>query len=527
MAVKKERGGVSLAAAIREAYCKGASDYYMEPLVAVDGQGCPAGKVQDGDTVIFCCRRGEREIELTEMFTDSAFSAVQREQRRDLHFVLFTLYHEKFAGMPVAFGPAKLGDTLAQALSEAGKTQLHCAESEKYAHVTFFFNGGNNEPYPGETDIRIPSPRGVKFESVPQLSLPEVTDTVIGELGRHDFVVVNFANGDVIGHTADNGAKLEAAKCVSENLDRLVKAAAEKDYVVMITADHGNLERMTTPKGKPDVAHTSNPVPFVMIDPQGEAIELKEGKCLSSVAPTVLEWMGVKKPQQMTAESLTLCPPKEGGRKVLLVILDGWGIGAEDETNPIHIGETEPWKTLFAACPHTLLHASGEWVGLGKGKAGNSEAGHSNLGAGRMVPQDDMRLAAAMEDGSFESNPVFLDAIERTKREGKALHLLAYLTKLSSHGSIEYAQKLAAMAKGLDRVYLHLILDGRSTEPGSAPELVLELEEELQKIGAGEIVDCVGRGIVLDRDQDYEKVKRGYDAMVLGTGRQYLLDVSK
>lgn len=523
MAVKKERGGVSLAAAIREAYCEGASDYYMEPLVAADEHGRPVGKVEDGDTVIFCCRRGEREIELTEMFTDSAFAVVQREQRENLHFVLFTLYHEKFAGMPVAFGPEKLTDTLAQALSEAGKTQLHCAESEKYAHVTFFFNGGNNAPYPEERDICIPSPRGVAFESVPQLSLPEVTDTVIGELGKYDFAVVNFANGDVIGHTADNVAKLEAAKCVSESLDRLVKAAVEKNYVVMITADHGNLERMTTPKGKPDVAHTCNPVPFVLIDPKGETVELKTDKALSSVAPTVLEWMGVRKPEKMTAESLTACPPKEKKRKVLLVILDGWGVGAQDATNPIHIGETEPWKTLFASYPHTLLHASGEWVGLEKGKAGNSEAGHSNLGAGRMVPQDDQRLATAMEDGSFECNPVFLEAIERTKREKKALHLLAYLTKMSSHGSIVYAQKLAAMAKDLDRIYLHLILDGRSTEPGSAPELVLELEEELQKIGTGMIVDCVGRGIVLDRDHDYEKVKRGYDAMVLGEGKRYLL----
>ena len=520
MAVKTNRGGAGLAAAIREAYKTGADDYHMEPLVAVDDTGAPVGKVQDGDSVIFCCRRGEREIELTEMFTDGAFSAVQRVQRSDLHFVLFTLYHEKFAGMPVAFGPAKLAGTLAQTLSEAGKTQLHCAESEKYAHVTFFFNGGNNEPYPGETDIRIPSPRGVAFETVPQLSLPQVTDQVIGELGKHDFAVVNFANGDVIGHTADNGAKLAAAKYVSENLDRLVREAAAKDYVVMVTADHGNLERMTTPKGKPDVAHTSNPVPFVLVDPRGGEAKLKEGKSLSSVAPTVLEWMGVKKPDSMTAESLMACAP-QAGRRVLLVILDGWGIGAEDETNPIHIGETEPWKTLFASYPHTLLHASGSWVGLGEGKAGNSEAGHSNLGAGRMVPQDDMRLAAAMQDGSFEQNPVFLEAIERAKREGKALHLLAYLTKLSSHGSIEYAQKLAAMAKGLDKVYLHLILDGRSTEPGSAPELVMELEAELEKIGTGVIVDCVGRGIVLDRDLDYAKVKRGYDAIVLGEGKAY------
>lgn len=521
MAVKKERGGVSLAAAIRRAYEMGADDYHMEPLVAVNEEGHPVGKVQDGDTVIFCCRRGEREIELTEMFTDNAFSAVQREQRSDLHFVLFTLYHEKFAGMPVAFGPEKLSGTLAQALSEAGKTQLHCAESEKYAHVTFFFNGGNNAPYAGETDIRIPSPRGVAFDTVPQLSLPEVTSTVTAELGKHDFIVVNFANGDVIGHTSNNGAKLAAAKCVSECLDQLVNAAKEKDYVIMVTADHGNLECMTTPKGKPDVAHTKNPVPFVLIDPRGEDVSLKEGESLSAVAPAVLEWMGVAQPQQMTAQSLMKQAPQQNNRKVLLVILDGWGIGAEDETNPIHIGETEPWKTLFASYPHTLLHASGEWVGLGAGKAGNSEAGHSNLGAGRMVPQDDQRLAAAMADGSFERNPVFLEAIENAKRKGKALHLLAYLTKLSSHGSIVYAQKLAAMAKDLDQVYLHLILDGRSTEPGSAPDLVLELENELQNIGAGVIVDCVGRGIVLDRDLDYKKVKRGYDAMVLGTGNQY------
>lgn len=515
------RGGASLAAAIREAYQRGAGDYYMEPLVAVDESGKPVGKVEDGDSVIFCCRRGEREIELTEMFTDEAFSAVEIEKRKDLHFVLFTLYHEKFAGMPVAFGPEKLVGTLAQALSEAGKTQLHCAESEKYAHVTFFFNGGNNVPYAGETDIRIPSPRGVAFETVPQLSLPEVTQRVIGELGKTDFVVVNFANGDVIGHTASNEAKIETAKCVSENLNQLVQAAKEKDYVIMITADHGNLELMTTPKGTPDVAHTKNLVPFVLIDPRGESVLLKEGKSLSCVAPTVLEWMNVNKPAEMTAESLTACAPADGGRKVLLVILDGWGMGREDETNPIHIGRTELWKKLFASYPHTLLHASGKWVGLGEGKAGNSEAGHSNLGAGRTVPQDDMRLAAAMEDGSFESNPIFLEAIDRARRSKKALHLLAYLTKLSSHGSIVYAQKLAAMAKDLPQVYLHLILDGRSTEPGSAPELVLELEEELGKIGAGVIVDCVGRGIVLDRDLDYAKVKRGYDAMVLGKGTAY------
>lgn len=516
-----DRGGRALAQAIAQAYERGADDYHMEPLVAVDAAGQPVGKVRDGDTVIFCCRRGEREIELTEMFTDSAFGAVDRVQRSDLHFVLFTLYHEKFAGMPVAFGPERLNGTLAQTLSAAGKTQLHCAESEKYAHVTFFFNGGSTAACPGETDVCIPSPRGIAFDRVPELSLPQVTQRVTQELGKHDFIVVNFANGDVIGHTASNPAKIRAAECVSQSLDHLVREAVQKDYVVMVTADHGNLERMTTPKGTPDVAHTSNPVPFVLIDPRGEAPALKEGCSLSSVAPAVLEWMGIDKPQEMTAESLMLNAPQTAGRRVMLVILDGWGIGAEDETNPIHIGRTEPWKNLFASYPHILLHASGKWVGLGEGKAGNSEAGHSNLGAGRMVPQDDQRLEKAMRDGSFEQNPVFLQAIERTKREGKALHLLAYLTKLSSHGSIVYAQKLAAMARDVHHVYLHLILDGRSTENGSAPDLVLELEQELERLGSGVIVDCVGRGLVLDRDRNYANVKRGYDAMVLGIGESY------
>lgn len=519
----QERGGASLAAAIADAYRDGADDYHMPPLVAVDEAGQPVGRIEDGDTVIFCCRRGEREIELTEMFTDSSFCAVERELRKDLHFVLFTLYHEKFAGMPVAFGPEKLSGTLAQTISRAGRTQLHCAESEKYAHVTFFFNGGNSTPWPGETDLCIPSPRGVAFDTVPQLSLHKVTDTTIGELGKHDFIVVNFANGDVIGHTASEQAKLKAAECVSDCLSRLTEAAVQKGYVVMVTADHGNLERMTTPKGKPDVAHTANPVPFVLIDPEGVRHELREGMGLDAVAPTVLSWMGIEQPEEMTAQSLMVHPPQGQERRVLLVILDGWGIGAQDRTNPIHIGHTEPWKALFASHDHTLLHASGGWVGLGEGKAGNSEAGHSNLGAGRVVQQDDQRLAAAMEDGSFERNPVFLEAIERTRREHRSLHLLAYLTRLSSHGSIVYAQKLAAMAKGLDRVYLHLILDGRSTENGSAPALVMELEEELERIGSGVIVDCVGRGLVLDRDHNYEQVKRGYDAMIAGVGRAYPL----
>ena len=520
----KERGGPSLARAVEAAYARGEDDYHMPALVALDKAGQPVGKVQDGDTVVFCCRRGEREIELTEMFTQQGFSAVERTWRNDLTFILMTLYHEKFAHLPVAFAPEQLHNTLAQTVSEAGKTQFHCAESEKFAHITFFLNGGNNTPFPGETDLRIPSPKGIPFEEKPELSLYEVAEATVDALGKYDLIAVNFANGDVIGHTANNEAKIAAAGHVSRVVSDVAGKAAAAGYTVLVTADHGNLERMITPKGKPDVAHTCNPVPCVLITPENAPLTLREDCCLASVSPTLLQLMGIPAPADMTTPSL-LTEPVEGGRPVMLIVLDGWGMGAEDDTNPIFLGDTEPWASLMAAHPHTLLHAHGLHVGLGAKKAGNSEAGHMNLGAGRIVPQDDQRLEKAMQDGSYEQNKVFLNAIEDTRQSGKALHLLSYLTHNSSHGSIDYAVKLCAMAKELPEVYLHVILDGRSTENGSAPQLLLELEEKLQAIGAGLIVDCVGRGVVLDRDLNYAKVKTGYDAMVDGTGVTYTLDI--
>lgn len=520
----KERGGPSLARAVEAAYRRGEDDYHMPALVSLDKAGQPVGKIQDGDTVVFCCRRGEREIELTEMFTQKSFSQVERTWREDLTFILMTLYHEKFAHLPVAFAPEQLHHTLAQTVSEAGKTQFHCAESEKFAHITFFLNGGNNTPFPGEDDLRIPSPKGIAFEDKPELSLYEVAEATVNALGKYDLIAVNFANGDVIGHTANNEAKIAAAGHVSRVVADVAHKAVDAGYTLLITADHGNLERMITPKGKPDVAHTCNPVPCVLITPENAPLQLRQDCCLASVSPTILQLMGIPAPAEMTAPSL-LTEPVEGNRPVMLIVLDGWGVGAEDDTNPIHLGDTEPWASLMASHPHTLLHAHGLHVGLGAKKAGNSEAGHMNLGAGRIVPQDDQRLEKAMQDGSFERNKVFLQAIEETRRKGKALHLLSYLTHNSSHGSIDYAVKLCAMAKDLPEVYLHIILDGRSTENGSAPQLLLELEEKLQDIGAGLIVDCIGRGYVLERDLNYPKVKKGYDAMVDGLGEAYALDI--
>ena len=514
-----DRGGSALARAVEAAYGQGQTDYTLEPMVRVDESGTPIGKIRDGDSVVFCCRRGEREIELTEAFTDPGFDRFPRRYLSDLEFVIMTMYHEKFKHLPIAFAPEKVFEPLAQRISEAGLRQFHCAESEKYAHVTFFFNGGENQPFPGEDDVRVPSPKGIPFDQKPELSLPQVAEMVMGAVDEgYDFILTNFANGDVIGHTANTEAKLRACHVVSETVSRVANHAREKGYIVLVTADHGNIEALYTEEGKPHVAHTSNLVPFVLIDPLRRPVALRDGR-LGDVAPTVLGLLGLESGAEMTGGSL-IEHGEVRGDKVMLIILDGWGYGSGDDNDAIHRADTADWDALLDQWPNSRLRASGEDVGLQRGKPGNSEAGHTNLGAGRVVAQDDVRMDEAIRSGDFKRNPVFLKAIEDARRSGHALHLIAYLTHKSSHGCIDYPLMLTEMAEGVE-VWLHIIFDGRSTPPGSAPQLLMELEENLNRIGRGQIVDGVGRGIALDRDGNYEKVKRAYEAMVLGRGTPY------
>jgi len=516
----KLRGGDALARAVKNAYQAGGTDYSLEPLHLEDASGAPVGTVHPGDAVIFCCRRGEREIELTDAFTDPAFTGFARAKIDPLDFVILTMYSEKYTYLPIAFAPSKVTNTIAQTLSAAGKTQLHCAESEKYAHVTFFFNGGNQQPFSGEDDVRIPSPKGVPFDTVPELSLPQVADRVIEGLDRgYDFIVTNFANGDVIGHTSNDGAKVACAAVVDAHLGRVLEKAKRAGYTVLVTADHGNLEVMRTPEGKPHVAHTANFVECIAVA-DGARVSRRTGR-LCDVAPTVLAAMCLERPADMTGEPL-FSFEKQGG-KVLLIILDGWGIGEPNEANPIYLAETPVWDALVQDHPRVAIAASGDAVGLEPGKPGNSEAGHINLGAGRVVLQDDVRLDAAMKDGSFAKNPVFLETIEGVKARSGALHLIALLTKKSSHGSIDYPLAILDIAREhkLDNVIVHIVFDGRSTEPGSAPALLREFGAQMEEKGVGLMVSGVGRGVALDRDQNWPKVKRAYDSLVSGIAARY------
>jgi 2,3-bisphosphoglycerate-independent phosphoglycerate mutase len=517
-------GGLALASAVKTLYGEGQTDYSLEPLVLSDVHKTPIGRIAEGDAVIFCCRRGEREIELTEAFTEKDFAHFPRPDIKNLPFVILTLYHEKFKDLPVAFAPTKISATLGETLSRAGLRQLHTAESEKFAHVTFFFNGGNNQPFAGEDDVRIPSPKGVPFDQVPELSLPQVTEQVLkGIEKQYEFIVTNFANGDVIGHTANRLAKIKCAESVDKHLGRVVEAGLAADYVVLVTADHGNLEELWSADGSPHVAHTANPVEFVLLDGRNQTPpKLRDGK-LADIAPTVLSALGLEPPAAM--DGVPLVPDYDwgGNRRVLLIILDGWGIGRADNTNPIYLAPATVWENLTKRYPCCRLQASGEAVGLQTGKPGNSEAGHMNIGAGRVILQDDVRLDQAMKDGSFYTNEVFLHTMDEVKTRGTSLHLLALLTEKSSHGSIDYPLALLKMAKdrGLEKVYIHIIFDGRSTEPGSAPMLLEKLESRMSEIGLGQIVTGVGRGIALDRDGNYGKIKRVFDALVSGVGRAY------
>ncbi len=399
------RGAASIAGTVRDLYKEGQTDYSLEPIVLTNISGVPIGRIRNGDSVIFCCRRGEREIELTEAFTETGFPHFPRPDLQNLAFVILTLYHEKFKDLPVAFAPSKIVDTLGETISRAGLSQLHTAESEKFSHVTFFFNGGNNQPFKGETDVRIPTIKGIPFDQIPGMSLEKVADQVLdGITKQYEFIVTNFANGDVIGHTANREAKIECASLVDKQLGRVVDAALGADYVTLITADHGNLEEMTNHDGTPHVAHTTNLVSFILIDPRTPgSINLRDGK-LADVAPTILSVLNINQPISMLGENIAANHSWGEKRRVMLVILDGWGNGKQDKTNPIFLAQTPVWDSLLQRYPNCQLQASGEAVGLKSGKAGNSEAGHINIGAGRVVLQDDVRLDLAMKDGSFYSN---------------------------------------------------------------------------------------------------------------------------
>jgi 2,3-bisphosphoglycerate-independent phosphoglycerate mutase len=294
--------------AVHDSYEHKRTDEFMLPTVILNGRNNHAsGKIKDGDAVIFCNFRSDRAREITRALTEPVFDGFVRTAVPRLSaFSCMTTYDEVF-GLPVAFPPVPLPHILGEVVSSRGIRQLRIAETEKYAHVTFFFNGGEETPFPGEDRVLVPSPRDVAtYDLKPEMSAREVTDEVVKRIRsrQYGFILVNYANPDMVGHTGVLSAAVKAVEVLDACLDRVMQAARDVSARVLITADHGNLEVMEDKAtGQPHTAHTTDPVPFIVV---GEKVALRDAGCLADVAPTVLQLMGIDQPKEMTGTSLLL-----------------------------------------------------------------------------------------------------------------------------------------------------------------------------------------------------------------------------
>lgn len=295
----------SATAGIQASYDKGVNDEFVEPFVVTEA-GKPLATVKDGDSVIFFNFRPDRAREITRAFCDDEFKGFPREKRLNLTYVCFTDYDETIKNKLVAFKKEAILNTFGEFLAQNNMTQARIAETEKYAHVTFFFNGGVEEPNKGEERILVPSPKVATYDLQPEMSAPVVCDKLVEAIksGKYDVIIINFANPDMVGHTGIEGAAIKAIETVDACVGRTVEAIKETDGIMFICADHGNAEQLLDYEtGEPFTAHTTNPVPFILVNAD-PAYKLREGGCLADIAPTLIELMGLKQPKEMTGKSL-------------------------------------------------------------------------------------------------------------------------------------------------------------------------------------------------------------------------------
>ena len=293
--------------AVEQSYAKEETDEFVKPTVVLEN-GQPVATIGEGDSVIFFNFRPDRARQLTRTFIQPDFNGFPRGKGYfHVNFVSMTQYDETFTGLEVVNPPETLKNTLGEYLSKLGKTQLRIAETQKYAHVTFFFNGGVEKPNEGEDRVLIPSSKVATFDMKPEMSAYEITDKAIELINekKYDVMILNFANCDMVGHTGVMEAAMKAVAAVDECVDRVVKAVLDNGGRAFVTADHGNADQMVDPEtGEPFTAHTTNPVPFIAIGPEMVGKKLREGGRLADIAPTMLHSMGIPVPAEMTGKSL-------------------------------------------------------------------------------------------------------------------------------------------------------------------------------------------------------------------------------
>ncbi len=513
--------------AVRRAYAAGQEDEALEPIVRVDAVGRPVGRIAEGDSVIFYDIRGEREVELTEALVDPLFRHFP-VRPLGLDFVTLIEYSRSL-GVKAAFPPEEhLKNTLVETVSSAGFRVIKIAESEKAVHVAYFFNGKSDTVFPGEERVVIPSPQTGDYASVPAMSAAGVVEAVERALAGDGskLVIANLANVDVVGHIEDKKAVLEAVGAVDGALGRIAAAAGREKAVLVVTADHGTVEEWFYPDGTVNTGHTKNPVPFVLADLTGGAAgkaRLRATGELADVAPTILELAGVKVPPEMTGRSLIEGAGAVGPRrKILLLILDGWGRREDPFGNMLLEAGTPHFNGLWAGHPHAVLDSFGEAVGMPAGTVGNSEAGHLHLGAGRRVLLDRVKIDKAVEDGSFFRNEAFARTMERARVTGRALHLMGIVSHYSSHGTIRHLFALLRMARdaGVKDVHVHSFIGRRGERPESGAIYVEKVEDTCRELGTGEVVTVMGRFWSLDREENWDRIEKAYRALVDGVGTQ-------
>ena len=289
--------------AIQASYDEGVTDEFIKPVVITEG-GQPVGKVEEGDAVIFYNFRNDRARELTNVLTQNDMPE-EGMHTLPLYYCCLTPYDASFTGLHILFDKEEVKDTLGETVAKAGKRQLRIAETEKYAHVTFFFNGGREVPFENEDRILVNSPKVATYDLQPEMSAIEVTDKLCDAIRseKEDMIILNFANGDMVGHTGVYKAICNAVGCIDGCVEAVVTCALAHDYVVLLTADHGNADYAVNPDGSPNTAHSLNEVQFIVIG-AGEDVKTVKDGALCNVAPTILKLMGIPQPESMTAEPL-------------------------------------------------------------------------------------------------------------------------------------------------------------------------------------------------------------------------------
>jgi 2,3-bisphosphoglycerate-independent phosphoglycerate mutase len=398
--------------------------------------------------------------------------------------------------------------------------------------VGFFLNGKKETLLRGEEKIIVPTRKDVAlFDEAPEMSSERITEAALGKIRDPGcrFIFVNLPNVDVVGHIENESAILRAVECVDDCTGRIVDAALREGLTAIVSSDHGTVEKWLYPDGKVDTGHTDSPVPLIIAGGDPRPV-LRSGGELADVAPTVLNLLGLPQPPAMTGRSLIKPDPvfslvgngskSSARRRVLLLILDGWGWNSETWGNLIAKARTPRMDSLMRIWPQTTLQAAGEAVGLPAGAVGNSEAGHLHIGAGRRIYSDRVKIDRAIADGSFFRNGVFLQTI-RSARDGRtALHLLGIVSFFSSHGSINHLFALLDLARreGVRNLYIHAMLGRRGEMPESGAHYIGSIEKKTAEIGLGKVVSVIGRYWSMDREDNWDRIEKTYRMLVYGEG---------